>query len=532
MQGQPPFPKPTATIAIAPDAARGALEPLLAGAGWIAADAAPLVRLVDARAGLATLAALAPVAFEEQAALVAIVATETAVNAAFDAGATHAVVGDEPAALLRMLRFAARHARRVRRQAFARRVDEAPPGEVARFLALREAQGDTLSMIAIGLTRFDIVNAAFGRSVGDALLAAAFARVVDALVGIPPEDRQVVRGDGAVVEVALAIDADTLRVIVASVESALARPFDTGDAMVNLGARIGVARGGAAADLPARVREALDEARGGDGTKVYQASRVYAAPLVRLAADLHRAIDRDEIAILFQPQVTLASGAVTGVEALARWDHPTLGTLGAETLFAAADRADLGAALSEHILIRSLDAVSRWPAALSALRVSVNVTAADVARPDFVRRFVEHVAESGVVQRRVTAEITETGLIGDLDVAAVALGALREHGVRVAIDDFGTGYSSFAYLARFPVNRIKIDRSLVRAISSVKNGDAIISAIIGMAHALGIKVTAEGVETAAHARQLGELGCDEAQGFWFSRPLTAQALENALTPIA
>ena len=529
MQGQPPFPKPTATIAIAPDAARGGLEPLLAGAGWIAADAAPLVRLVDARAGLATLAALAPVAFEEQAALVAIVAKDAALDAAFDAGATHAVVGDDPAALLRMLRFAARHARRVRRLAFARRVDEAPPGEVARFLALREEQGDTLSMIAIALTRFDIVNAAFGRSVGDALLAAAFARVVDALVGIPPEDRQVMRGDGAVVEVALAVDADTLRVIVASVESALARPFDTGDAMVNLGARIGVARGGAASDLPARVREALDDARGGDGTKVYQASRVYAAPLVRLAADLHRAIDRDEIAILFQPQVTLASGAVTGVEALARWDHPTLGTLGAETLFAAADRADLGAALSEHILIRSLDAVSSWPAALSELRVAVNVTAADVARPDFVRRFVEHVAESGVARRRVTAEITETGLIGDLDVAAVALGALREQGVRVAIDDFGTGYSSLAYLKALPLDYLKIDRSLTRDIAGAARDRVIVRGVIAMAHALGLATIAEGVETAAERDLLACEGCDLYQGYLCAGPLDSEALAALVT---
>ncbi|MFT3976154.1 MAG: GGDEF domain-containing phosphodiesterase [Sphingomonas bacterium] len=516
--------KPTATVAIAPDGARAALEPVLAAGGWLTADTAPLVRLVDARGDMATLSALAALAFEEQAALVAMVDCEAALAAAYDAGATHAVVGDDATSLLLTLRYAARHARRVRRSAFARRGDETAPGEVARFLAAREGEGDGLAMIVIGLTRFDIVNAAFGRSVGDTLLAAAFARVVDALSGIAPEDRQVARGDGAVVEIALAVDADTLAVIVASIESALARPFDTGDAMVNLGARIGVARGGPAAELPASAREALDAARGSDSATVREAARTYAAPLVRLAADLHRAIDRDQIAILFQPQVALASGEITGVEALARWDHPSLGTLGAETLFAAADRADLGAALSEHILMRSLAAASRWPERLRSLRLAVNVTAADVARPDFAARFIAHADESGIARERVTAEITETGLIADLGTAAAALGALREQGARVAIDDFGTGYSSLAYLKALPLDYLKIDRSLTRDIAGSARDRVIVRGVIAMAHALGLATVAEGVETAAERDMLAGEGADLYQGYLCAGPLDSAGL--------
>ncbi|WEK42595.1 MAG: EAL domain-containing protein [Candidatus Sphingomonas colombiensis] len=524
MKGQPRFPKPTTTIAIAPDAARGDLEPLLAAAGWLSSDAAPLVRLVDARAGLATLAALAPVAFEEQAALVAILDSDSMSAAAYDAGATHIVIGEEPAALLLMLRFAARHARRVRRQAFARRGEEAAPGEVARFLATRDAEGGSPAMLAISLTRFDIVNAAFGRSIGDALLAAAFARIVDALGGIAPDDRQIARGDGAAFEIALATDEAAIVQALNAIEAALARPFDTGDAMINLGARIGVARGGSVAELPARARDALDAARGSDSAAVRQASRTYAAPLARLAADLHRAIDRNEIAILFQPQVALASGAITGVEALARWDHPSLGTLGAETLFAAADRADLGAALSEHILVRSLAIASQWPAMLRNLRIAVNVTAADVARPDFAQRFVDHVTASGIVRGRMTAEITETGLISDLDIAAAALGALREQGVRVAIDDFGTGYSSLAYLKALPLDYLKIDRSLTRDIAGSARDRVIVRGVIAMAHALGLATIAEGVETAIERDMLAGEGGDLYQGYLCAGPLDSDAL--------
>lgn len=524
MMVQPRFPKPTTTIAIAPDAARGALEPMLAAAGWLSSDAAPLVRLVDARAGLATVAALAPVAFEEQAALLAIVDSDSASAAAYDAGATHIVVGAESAALLLMLRFAARHARRVRRQAFARRGGEAAPGEIARFLATRDAEGGSPTMFAIRLTRFDIVNAAFGRSIGDALLAAAFARIVDALGTVAPDDRQIARGDGAAFEIALATDEAAADEALTAIEAALARPFDTGDAMVNLGARIGVARSGAVAELPARARDALDAARASEGAAVRQATRTYAAPLVRLAADLHRAIARNEIAILFQPQVSLASGAITGVEALARWDHPALGTLGAETLFAAADRADLGAALSEHILVRALAIVSRWPAVLENLRLAVNVTAADVVRPDFAQRFVSHVAASGVARGRMTAEITETGLIGDLEAAAAALGALREQGVRVAIDDFGTGYSSLAYLKALPLDYLKIDRSLTRDIAGSARDRVIVRGVIAMAHALGLATIAEGVETAIERDMLAGEGCDLYQGYLCAGPLDSGAL--------
>lgn len=524
MIGSQPFSKPTTTVAIAPDAARDALEPMIAPAGWITSDVAPLVRLVDARNGLAALAALAPVAFEQQAALLAIVDSERSIAAAYDAGATHAVVGDQPAALLAMLRFAARHARRVRRQAFMRRGGETTPGEIARFLATHGEGGDPLAMLAISLTRFDIVNAAFGRSIGDSLLAAAFARIVDAVQFVAAGNRQIARGDGAAFEIALATEEETVTKVVSAIETSLARPFDTGDAMVNLGARIGVARGVAAGELQARARDALDAARASDSATVHQSTRSYAAPLVRLAADLHRAIDRDEIAILFQPQVMLASGDITGVEALARWDHPTLGTLGAETLFAAADRADLGAALSEHILVRSLYAASRWPDVLKRLRLAVNVTAADVARPDFVQRFIGHVEESGIARARMTAEITETGLIGDLEVAAVALGALREQGLRVAIDDFGTGYSSLAYLKALPLDYLKIDRSLTRDIAGSARDRIIVRGVIAMAHALGLATIAEGVETATERDMLAGEGCDLYQGYLCAGPLDSDGL--------
>ena len=243
-----------------------------------------------------------------------------------------------------------------------------------------------------------------------------------------------------------------------------------------------------------------------------------------LVVDLRRGIARGEIDVLFQPQVALKSGTIVGVEALARWEHPRLGAIGAEPLFAAAERAGLGPALSAHVQALALSRAAAWPGSLSALRLSVNVTAQDLGRADFAGVFLGRVQASGFPVARVTAEITETGLIAELEQAAARLETLRAAGCRVAIDDFGTGYSSLAYLKALPLDYLKIDRALSQDIAGSARDRAVVRGVIGIARALGLAVIAEGVETAEQRDLLAAEGCDLYQGFLCAEAVDVDAL--------
>ena len=248
------------------------------------------------------------------------------------------------------------------------------------------------------------------------------------------------------------------------------------------------------------------------------------ASIESLAIDLHHAIDRGEIAILYQPQVEIVSGRIVGVEALARWHHPRHGGLGAEELFAAAEQANLGIEVSDHIQRLVLAEAAAWPRALESLRVSLNLTAADFARPDFARAFLTIVDRSGFPRGRLTIEITETGLIEDLDAVSTLLAELRGAGCRVAIDDFGTGYSSLAYLKALPLDYLKIDKTMTRDIGGSARDRVVVRGVIAMARSLGFAVIAEGVETERQRELLAAEGCDFYQGFLRAEPLGLGAL--------
>ena len=248
------------------------------------------------------------------------------------------------------------------------------------------------------------------------------------------------------------------------------------------------------------------------------------ASLDALAVELHYAIERGEIDILFQPQVSVSTGAMVGVEALARWDHPVLGTIGADMLFAAAARADLEIGLSDHIQRVVLDRAAAWPSRLRSIRLSLNLTAADIARPGFADLFLDRVDASGFPRGRLTVEIVESGLIEDLGAAAGLLASLRSAGLRVAIDDFGTGYSSLAYLKSLPLDYLKIDKKLAQDITGTTRDRVVVRGVIDMARSLGLVVIAEGVETQAQLDLLAKEGCQIYQGFLYSEPVSGEAL--------
>jgi diguanylate cyclase (GGDEF)-like protein len=395
----------------------------------------------------------------------------------------------------------------------------------------RGAETGGIVLLLVSVSRYDAINAAFGRQVGDAVLQAAARRVERQA---EPDGKRILvaRLAGAEFAVLLASPATAAdgRYLAGELIDAISRPFLSGDHVITLASRAGVAvsrPGDDAAALLRRASVALAEARDSERSLVgvvEEGEESETARAERLAVDLRRALDRNEIEIRFQPQVTIASNEIAGVEALARWVHPELGELGAATLFSVAERSDYLAQLSDHIQRRALAAANAWPDALSHLRLSLNVTATDMLRDDFASHFMELVESSGFPRERLTVEVTESGLIEDLGGAASLLAQLRTHGLRSAIDDFGTGYSSLAYLKALPLDYLKIDRRLSQDIVGSTRDRIVVRGVIDMARSLGLDVVAEGVEMEDQLALLAGEGCTYYQGFLCAPPLGVNEL--------
>jgi EAL domain-containing protein (putative c-di-GMP-specific phosphodiesterase class I) len=244
----------------------------------------------------------------------------------------------------------------------------------------------------------------------------------------------------------------------------------------------------------------------------------------RLEVDLRRALDQDEIELRYQPQVSVTTGAITGVEALARWMHPQYGELGALTLFGVAERSDYLVQLSDHVQRKAIEEAAAWPDSLRDLRLSINITAADMLRPAFAASLLKLVRDSGFDPARLTVEVTEGGLIDDLAAAAALLAELRSGGLRVAIDDFGTGYSNLAYLKALPLDYLKLDKRISQDIAGSTRDRIVVRSVIDMARSLGLDVVAEGVETEEQLSLLAQEGCTLYQGFLCAPPISGEAL--------
>jgi EAL domain-containing protein (putative c-di-GMP-specific phosphodiesterase class I) len=257
-----------------------------------------------------------------------------------------------------------------------------------------------------------------------------------------------------------------------------------------------------------------------------------AARRFELETMLREALEKQQLHLVYQPQVTLATGCIAQVETLLRWNHPQRGLISPVEFVPVAEESGLIEQIGEWVIrtaCRDAGKLLRQTGTLP--RIAVNVSPQQFQRHNLFETIREALEDAALDPCYLEVEITEGALLGDTEQALQTLHALRELGVEVAVDDFGTGYSSLAYLTRFPLNRLKIDRSFVTGMTTDPQSAALVGAIIAMAHALKLRVTAEGVETAEQAAQLEALGCDEAQGFWFSRPITITALRNVLKPL-
>ncbi|MEA2167233.1 MAG: hypothetical protein QOF76_533, partial [Solirubrobacteraceae bacterium] len=245
-----------------------------------------------------------------------------------------------------------------------------------------------------------------------------------------------------------------------------------------------------------------------------------------LAGELRRAIENGELVLHYQPKIDVASGRVVGAEALCRWQHPTLGLVMPDDFVPMAEHTGLITPLTKTVLNIALAQIARWRDAGNRMSVAVNLSARSFLDSQLLDELPGMLEAWGVDPALLELEITESMIVGDPERARAVLGRLNDLGVTLAIDDFGTGYSSLAYLRALPVDEIKIDRSFVMEMAGTDSGETIVRSIIDLAHNLGLRAVAEGVEDQGLLTRLTELGCDVAQGYYISRPLPVARFEQ------
>jgi diguanylate cyclase (GGDEF)-like protein len=403
--------------------------------------------------------------------------------------------------------------------------------------ALEQASVDDthVALLFLDLDRFKLVNDTLGHTHGDELLVAVARRLQE---HVRPSDLVTrIGGDefmivlGRVVNLSQALDlANRLRFC-------LRAPFTVNEMEFYVSASIGLAFAsgddpGANAEVLVRDADtAMYQAKdaGRDAVAVFDESmRTKVSERVELEHDLRRAVELRQLHLVYQPIVRIPHGPIEGVEALLRWAHPTLGIIPPAKFIPLAEESGLIMGIGEWVLEEALRQLAAWrhqATGFENLYVSVNISGAQLHDDRLVNRVGEALARHGIDGASLCLELTESVVMDEPLAAAKVLADLRMLDVRLAIDDFGTEYSSLAYLKRFPVTSLKIDRSFVDTLEDDDSTDAtLITAVVAMAHALGIATIAEGVETTSQAHRLMELGCDALQGYLYSRPVRAEGL--------
>jgi diguanylate cyclase (GGDEF)-like protein len=406
---------------------------------------------------------------------------------------------------------------------------------LSQALAHATVDDSDVALLFIDLDRFKLVNDTLGHSHGDDLLVEVARRLQER---VRPDDLVTrIGGDefmivlGHVVSVSQAMDlANRLR-------ADLRAPFVINGVEFYVSASIGLAFASGDdpdADAEALVRDAdtaMYQAKdaGRDSVAIFdKAMRMRVTERVEMENELRHAVERDQLQLVYQPIVRLPQGPIVGVEALVRWSHPTLGVISPVKFIPLAEESGLITQIGEWVLDEALSQLTTWQRqapGLNDLYVSVNLSAVqlhDERVTDVVDRAL---ARHDLEGRSLCLEITESAAMRDPSAAVSILTSLRGLDVRLAIDDFGTEYSSLAYLQRFPVQSLKIDRSFITSMDAADTADGtLVAAIVAMARALGITTIAEGVETSRQAAQLMELGCDAVQGYLYSRPVRAEQI--------
>ena len=408
----------------------------------------------------------------------------------------------------------------------------AAQAKLAQWQEQAKAEGRTapVHVMLIALGRFDTVNLAYGEDAGDGALVTVAQRIahfsedefehgdwIAARIG----------GGKFLLGVREACSRERWQWLGDALADAVAHPITgaEGAGTLRLWPRVALMRampGEGPQMVFDRLGQALEHAREHRGRRVVWADgglTPRGRPSAQLEADLLAALDRGEIEVVYQPQYSLPDDRLIGAEALARWQHPELGRIGASALFAIAERADHVAPLSRHIAQGALIGAAKWP---DDLRLSLNVTPADLAAASFAKELELLIEFSSFDANRLTLEITEHVLLSELERASAMLGTLRSCGVRIALDDFGAGFCNFQYLKILPLDYLKLDRAMVDGIDDTPKDLVVFQAIVAMAKALDLQIIAEGIETTQQRELIAREGCEFYQGFLRAAPMNAE----------
>ena len=396
---------------------------------------------------------------------------------------------------------------------------------------IEEVRGGTApaAVFYIDLDHFKDVNDTLGHHVGDELIRNVTLRLSHTLRSGDLVAR--LGGDEFAVISSIAGDSEEMMGLAQRIIAAICAPYVINSQNIIIGASMGIAmidhKCGTATDIMRYADMALYRAKneGRNRACIYDAAMdADLSSRKLLEADLREAIDNDRLQLVYQPVVNKSGEVVIGVEALCRWTHPTRGEIPPSEFIAIAEHSGLIIDLGNWVLRRACIDGKAWP----DLMVAVNVSSLQFRRIDFVEVVERILRETQFDPARLELELTESVLLGNVDTAEIAMLRLKALGVRLALDDFGTGYSSLLYLRRFPFDKLKIDRSFVRSIEKAADAAAIVHAIVSLGRGLGMKVTAEGVETADQQLFLRAAGVHSMQGFRFGRPVTVAEITARL----
>ena len=403
--------------------------------------------------------------------------------------------------------------------------------------ALARAQRSSIgiAVLFLDLDRFKVINDSLGHDAGDRLLV----DVANRLQGVVRPGDTVARFGGDEFTI-LCDDVGGERdavLIAERVAAAVGAPFalDGDDAFLTTSLGIALTTGRENSRAEALIRDAdaamyRAKERGKSRYELFDsAMRARAVDRLDIENALHRALDRGEFRVFYQPAVDLHTGDLVGIESLVRWQHPERGLIGPDQFIALTEETGLIVPLGSWVLREACRQWKRWEEfGTPTPRISVNLSTRQLGQPDLVDVVVDVLDETGMDPSRLSLEITESTVLDDTESALGTLEALKGQGVRISLDDFGTGYASLALLKRLPVDELKVDRSFVTGLGRDPQDSPIVSTVVSLAAALGLVAIAEGVETTTQVEELRRVGCRYAQGYYFARPQPAERMTRLL----